>query len=360
MQLVGVCGVRPGFGAHARDRLGIEPAKVGRILRCEPAPAHHRLGPALLQRRVVEIGVGAGGQHLEGQRRRLGEIARDDPDGARLEPGEKSFQAFDVHRIVQAVGDRLADQGMVGDLALADQVLGAGELVGEDRRDQVFGPHARELRRHLPAAAEARQRQRHACDPAPARDEHRRIEQRLDQHRPHRGGMQVARHLAQLEAVRRGEREHDVVLGRRGLQLEVELAAEALAQRQPPGAVEAAAVGRMDHQLHAAGFVEEALEHDRVLGRQAAERRMRRRPGIRPAGLRQARRYRSRPPASADALSPVGSVTRRAAISARRRDTDRDSSSLRPGASPSQNGIVGGRPCASSTRTTPRSTRRMR
>ena len=30
----------------------------------------------------------------------------------------------------------------------------------------------------------------------------------------------------------------------------------------------------MDHQLHAAGFVEEALEHDRVLGRQAAQRRM--------------------------------------------------------------------------------------
>ena len=60
-----------------------------------------------------------------------------------------------------------------------------------------------------------------------------------------------------------------VVLGRRRLQLEVELAAEALAQRQSPGAVDAAAERRMDHQLHAAGFVEEALEHDRVLGRQA-------------------------------------------------------------------------------------------
>ena len=32
----------------------------------------------------------------------------------------------------------------------------------------------------------------------------------------------------------------------------------------------------MDHQLHAAGFVEETLEHHRVLGRQAAERGMRR------------------------------------------------------------------------------------
>ncbi len=31
------------------------------------------------------------------------------------------------------------------------------------------------------------------------------------------------------------------------------------------------------------------------------------------------------------------------------RPTDADSSSLRPGASPSQNGIVGGWPCASAT-----------
>ena len=158
------------------------------------------------------------------------------------------------------------DQRMVGDLALADQVLGAGELVGKDRRDQVLGLHARELRRHLLAAAEARQRQRHAGDPAPARDEHRRIEQRLDQHLPDAGRMQVARDLGQLEAVRRGQREHDVVLGRRRLQLEIELAAEALAQRQAPGAVDAAAIGRMDDQLHAAGLVEEALEHDRRPG----------------------------------------------------------------------------------------------
>ena len=33
---------------------------------------------------------------------------------------------------------------------------------------------------------------------------------------------------------------------------------------------------------------------------------------------------------------------------------------MRAGASPSQNGIVGGSPCASLTRTTPASTRRMR
>ncbi len=83
--------------------------------------------------------------------------------------------------------------------------------------------------------------------------------------------MQVAGHFGQLEAVCGRQGQHDRVLRRRGLQLEVEGAAEALAQRQAPGAVDAAAEGRVDDELHAAGFVEEALEHDGVLGGQCAE-----------------------------------------------------------------------------------------
>src|SRR5919108_4340718 len=88
--------------------------------------------------------------------------------------------------------------------------------------------------------------------------------------------MQISRHLGEIEAVRGGEREHDVVLGRRRLQLEIELAAEALAQGKPPGAIHAAAVRRVDDELHAAGLVEEALEHERVLGREAPQRGVRR------------------------------------------------------------------------------------
>ena len=53
------------------------------------------------------------------------------PDLARLDPGQQPLQAVDVHGLVQAVGDGLADQGVVGHLALADQVLGARELVGK-------------------------------------------------------------------------------------------------------------------------------------------------------------------------------------------------------------------------------------
>ena len=54
---------------------------------------------------------------------------------------------------------------------------------------------------------------------------------------------------------------HDAVVRGGGLQLEIEGAAEALAQRQAPGAVDARAEGRVEDELHAAGFVEEALGH---------------------------------------------------------------------------------------------------
>ena len=172
--------------------------------------------------------------------------------------------------------------------------------------------------------------------------------------------MQIARHLGQIETVSRGQRQHDVVLGRRSLQFEVELAAEAFAQRQPPGAIDPAAERRMDDKLHAARFVEEALQHQCVLGRQAAQRRTRAgqildqlfRGGRGDADLASQpalRRSRRLDPSAAARRSPPAGATRR-----------NDSSSLRPGASPSQNGMVGDWPRASSTRTMPRSTRMMR
>src|SRR6185312_3635938 len=71
------------------------------------------------------------------------------------------------------------------------------------------------------------------------------------------------------------QRQDDVVLGRGGLQFEIELAAEALAQRQAPGAVEPPAERRMHDKLLPAGLVEKAFEHDAVLRRHGAKRRQR-------------------------------------------------------------------------------------
>src|ERR1700680_574854 len=101
--------------------------------------------------------------------------------------------------------------------------------------------------------------------------------------------MQVALHLVEIEAVRRGKRQRDVVLGRNSLQLEIEFSAETLAQRQPPGAVDAAAIGRMDDELHAADLIEKTLEDERVLGRQASRARQEPRRDSRRAAAPRAR-----------------------------------------------------------------------
>ena len=83
--------------------------------------------------------------------------------------------------------------------------------------------------------------------------------------------MQIAEDVRERERVLRPERQQQRILGGRRLQLEVELAAEPLAQRQPPRLVDAAAERRVQHELHAARFVEEPLEHERLLCRHHAE-----------------------------------------------------------------------------------------
>src|SRR5208282_6850926 len=94
-------------------------------------------------------------QHFEGERRGLGQIARGNADFAGFESDEDTSETIDVHRVDEAVGNGLADQRMIRNLALADQIFGAGELIGKDRRDQILGVHAGELWWYSLAAAEA-------------------------------------------------------------------------------------------------------------------------------------------------------------------------------------------------------------
>ena len=275
MQLVGIARLGPDFVAHLLNCARVELAEVGSTLGVHPAPRQHRLGAALFERRVVEEGVRSRAQDFEREWRRLGGVARDHFDRTTRQIGEQRFQAVDVHRVVQAVGYGLPHERVVRNFAVADDVFAAGELVRENRAEQIFRGHALQLRRGLLATAHARQRECHRAVPAPARAEHRRGKQRLHEQRPHGLRRQVACHLVERETVRRRKRQDDRVFRRRSLQLEVELAAKALAQRQAPGAVDAAAQRRVDHELHAARFIEEALEDDSLQRRQRAQRRLR-------------------------------------------------------------------------------------
>ena len=83
--------------------------------------------------------------------------------------------------------------------------------------------------------------------------------------------LQEIEDVRERKAVLLGERDVEAVVGSGSLQLEIEAAAETLAQRQSPGLVDASAERRVDDQLHAAAFVEETLGNDRVLRGHGAE-----------------------------------------------------------------------------------------
>ena len=357
MHFVGIARVGPGLRAYFVDRVGIQAREVARRLVFGVTTRHDGLRPPFFQRCVVEERIRPRVEGFGRERRRRREIARDHFDLARAHAAQHREPAFGVHRVVQAVVERLRDERMLGHFALADEVLRAGHLVGEHGREEIFGLHALQLRRDLLAADEARQRQARRRVPAPAHAEQRRVEQRLHEDVERRIRVQVRSHFDQREAVAGRKRQHDRIFGRRGLQFEIELAAEAFAQRQAPGAIHAPAEGRMHDELRAAGFVEEALQHDALLRRHGAER------GDLPCevvgelacgGFVEAH--------LAGEERHVGSslASTRSANAVRRRETPEESSSVRPGASPSQNGMLGGMPCASSTRRRPASTRRMR
>ena len=271
MQFVRRARLGPRLLAHRGDRIGIQPTEIARTLGIAEAAARDRLGAAFLERRVVEVRIRPRAEHLGRERRRAGQVARDDAHRALFQPLQQRDQSVDIHRCMQAIVQGLLDQRMIGNLALADQVFGTRHLIRKHRRKQVFGLHALQLRWHLATTLEPRQSERAGRVPAPAHAEHRCIEQGLDQHVAHRCGMQIAGDVLEWETVAGRQRQHDRVLGGCRLQFEVELAAEALAQGKTPGAIDAAAERRMDDQLGAAGFVEEALHREFALGRQHAQ-----------------------------------------------------------------------------------------
>ncbi len=239
VQLVRRARLGPGLRAHPLDGVAVEAPEIVRAVDIEEAPRLHRARAPLLRRGVVEEGVGTRGQNLACERRRLGQIARHDADGALDEAFEQSLEPAQVHHLVQAVAQSLPHQRMLGHLALTDEVLLAGELIRKHHGDEVLGIGTLQRRRHALAVAIAPDGEGDVGDPAPAPREQRHSEQGLHQNVAHRRRVQVVPDLLEREAVGRPERQHDAVLERGRLQLEVEAAAEALAQREPPGAIDA-------------------------------------------------------------------------------------------------------------------------
>ena len=157
--------------------------------------------------------------------------------------------------------DRLAHQRMIGDLALAGEVLGAGDLVGEDRGEQVLGVHALKLRRHLLAAAEARQRERDRRRPSASAC-------RTSARRAAPGSAPRAR-CSNADSARTSSSGKLCAVGSESTMAssvaaacssKLNLRQKRLRSARPQARLMPAAERRVDDELHAAGLVEEALE----------------------------------------------------------------------------------------------------
>ena len=103
MQLVGALGLGPRLAPHALDGLGVEPTEIGGRSGVQPTPARHRPGASLLERRIVQEGVGLGVQDLLGERRGLGQITGDDPRLAARDLPEQALEPLDIHGLAEAV-----------------------------------------------------------------------------------------------------------------------------------------------------------------------------------------------------------------------------------------------------------------
>ena len=272
VQLVFVTRLRGGFGADAVDRGGIERAQVAGRRRLARAPRLDGVRPPLLEWRVVQERVGLRVQNLVREERRLGCVARDELDLAIVNAPQHLAQAVEVHGLLQAVAYRLVDQRVIGNLPIARNVLEARCRVGEHGRHQIVREHPLYLRRHFAAAAIARHGERNRGVPTPARREHRGVEKRLHQDVARGLRMQIPEHVGERKRMLRSKRQEQRVVGRGSLQFEIELAAESLAEREAPGLVDAAPERGVQDELHAAGFVEEPFEHERLLCGDDAER----------------------------------------------------------------------------------------
>ncbi len=271
VELVLVAEVGPELAADGGDGGGVELAGLFEDAGGEGAAQVDGAGAALLEAGLVEEGVGVGVEELVGEDRGDGGVDGEAADGAALDAAQDLDEAVEVHRFVQDVLHDLVDEGVLGDLDVADDGLEAGGGLREDAGEEVFGAGALDLRGDAFALGHAQQLQAAAGGPAPAVLEDGRGDGGLFEQLF--GGVfgEEVEDVGEGEAVLLGEGDVDAVVGGGGLQLEVEAAAEALAQGEAPGLVEAAAEGRVEDELHAAALVEEALGDDGGFGGDGAE-----------------------------------------------------------------------------------------
>ena len=183
-------------------------------------------------------------------------------NGSLLDAAEDFDETFEVHGFAEDVFHDFADEWVVGDLNVANDSLEAGGGLREDVGHEVVGAGALDLRGDALALLHAQELERAAGGPAPAIFEDGRGDGGLLEELF--GGVlgEKFEDVGEGEGMLFGEGDVDAVVGGGGLELEVEAAAETLAEGEAPGLVDAAAEGGVENELHAAAVVEETFGDD--------------------------------------------------------------------------------------------------
>ena len=170
MEVIGRLRLGRDLLVHTGDRVGVERAD-GTQVDVEPTAERHRVGTPVGQFLVVEERVRVGGDDLVREHRGLGGVTAVHGDVTRLYPAQQRAHPVDVEGFVQRVGDRLADDEVVGDLDRPGDVLLTGRGLREQRSHEVIRLHALDRRRVLATVAEPQHQQGAVEVPSPARQE---------------------------------------------------------------------------------------------------------------------------------------------------------------------------------------------
>ena len=185
MQLLRVCGARPGRTAHLGYGHRVQSCQFPGQIRIGEIARRHGAGAPFFGGGIVEKCIGPRGQDLLRQRRRSGQIAHMHPGLTLFHGLQQRLEAGDIHDLVQAVVNGLIHQRVFGDLALAGEIVLAGQLIREDHGDEVLGIGALKLRRHALTTVVAPDGERDAGVPAPVSQEHGHGQHGLGHHIAH-------------------------------------------------------------------------------------------------------------------------------------------------------------------------------
>ena len=253
------------FDARQRARVDqLAQLLLAEQLAQQVAVERQRRGPALGVGRVALVHVGRDvvEQQRGGERRGGRGLDLDERDLARVQAAQQRLQARHVEHVAQALAVGLEHDREVG-VARGRPRAGSGPsaaaataaCAGPDRRagSAARGRRSRGSARRTAPSRRARRRPRARPPRARAAAARRRRGQRLG-----------------LLGVEVGQVQDDAVVGPDRVGLQAEALAHARGERQAPGGVDAAAVGREHAQAPVADLVAEALEHDRAVARQHA------------------------------------------------------------------------------------------